>query len=282
MFSCKVNDMIKNQFCLLLEPVVPYNFKHLITLIPLLSVLTYAPVMAADKATMQHSQTPASSPGRIYGAVVETLEAGRYTYIQVNDGKKNIWVAVPTTKAIKGSMIAFDTQMEMKDFSSKSLGRKFDVIYFTSRIITDKKSDHPDGQMNPHAYKNPQAMADPHAKKNPHAQAKLPTVNQPVSGIEKAANGKTIAEIMAQKISLKNQMINVRGKVTKYSANVMGKNWIHIKDSSSGNALIITTSETAKINDVIVASGKIVLDKDLGFGYKYEIIMEDTKVVVEK
>jgi len=245
---------------------VPYNFKHLITIIPLLGVLTSTPVMAADKAP----QTSATTPGRIYGAVVETLEAGRYTYIQVNDGKKNIWVAVPTTKVAKGSMIAFDTQMEMKDFSSKSLGRKFDIIYFTSKIITDKKTDHPGGKM------------DPHAKKNPHAKAKFPTVNQPISGIDKAANGKTIAEIMDQKVSLKNQVVNVRGKVTKYSANVMGKNWIHIKDSSSGNALTITTSETAKINDVIVASGKIVLDKDLGFGYKYEIIMEDTKVVVEK
>jgi hypothetical protein len=36
------------------------------------------------------------------------------------------------------------------------------------------------------------------------------------------------------------------------------------------------------LNDEITIKGKIILNKDFGYGYTYEVIMEDAKVVSVK
>ena len=93
--------------------------------------------------------------------------------------------------------------------------------------------------------------------------------------------GKTVAEILSQKQALAGQSVRVRGKVVKYSTKVLGKNWIHIRDSSTGADLTITTDGTVKMGDTILADGKLVLDKDFGYGYVYEVLLEDSTVTVE-
>ncbi|MEZ4908908.1 MAG: hypothetical protein R2771_15000 [Saprospiraceae bacterium] len=59
----------------------------------------------------------------------------------------------------------------------------------------------------------------------------------------------------------------------------MGKNWIHIKDGSEIDGkqadLAISTNETFKMDDMIVIKGVIALKKDLGYGYVYDVLMED-------
>ncbi len=94
----------------------------------------------------------------------------------------------------------------------------------------------------------------------------------------------TIADIYAGQDGLADKVVNVRGKVVKFSAMIMGKNWIHLQDGTGtpgSNDLTVTTADTAKIGDTILVSGKITLNKDFGGGYKYGVIMEDGKVQVE-
>jgi len=70
----------------------------------------------------------------ISGKVIETLDSGGYTYALVeNDGKKT-WVAVPQTKIKVGQQVTFLPGMPMANFTSKSLGRTFDVIYFSEGL----------------------------------------------------------------------------------------------------------------------------------------------------
>ena len=73
----------------------------------------------------------------------------------------------------------------------------------------------------------------------------------------------------------------MRGQVTKFTANVMKKNWLHIKDSSGEDDLTITTNNTAAVDDVIVISGKLALDKDFGYGYVYPLIIEQASITKE-
>ena len=61
----------------------------------------------------------------------------------------------------------------------------------------------------------------------------------------------------------------------------MGRNWIHLRDSSSSQDLAVTTADTAALGDVIVVEGKVGLDKDYGYGYVYPVIVEDAKVTKE-
>ena len=102
-----------------------------------------------------------------------------------------------------------------------------------------------------------------------------------VDGVHKVEGGNTIAEVYADKEKLNGKAIRVRGKVTKFTANVMDKNWIHIRDSSTPDDLTITTSGTAAIDAVVIIEGKLSLDKDYGFGYVYPLVVEDASITKE-
>jgi hypothetical protein len=95
-----------------------------------------------------------------------------------------------------------------------------------------------------------------------------------------AQNGYTVAEIFAKGASLNKQKVTVRGRVVKVNPNIMGRNWIHIQDGTGDPAkntydLVVTSADTAKIGDIITVEGTLATDKDFGFGYKYDVIVED-------
>jgi len=102
------------------------------------------------------------------------------------------------------------------------------------------------------------------------------------AGINKA--DQTVAEVYAGQNGLLGTVVNVRGKVVKFSPQIMGKNWVHVQDgtgSSGTNDLTATTANSAKVGDIVLVSGKITQNKDFGGGYKYALILEDAQVTVE-
>ena len=122
------------------------------------------------------------------------------------------------------------------------------------------------------------------------AQAHPAPVAQPaaevdLAGIAKAEGGKTVGEIYAEKDTLADQPVAVRGKVVKVNADIMGKNWIHVQDGSGtegANDLTVTTAGTLpNVGDTVLVSGKLSLNKDFGMGYQYPVIVEDAEVTVE-
>ena len=210
-------------------------------------------------------EIPQQAPNKISGKVTDIIEAAGYTYAEVDTGKEKVWAAASTTPLKIGDMIAFTTEMPMENFHSNSLKRDFPIIYFTSRFITDKAS----------LAGTTIEMASPHGKTKPAATAKA------VEGIDKVEGGNTIAEVYNDKQKLNGKAIRVRGQVTRFTANVMNKNWLHIRDSSTLDDLTITTDSTAAINAVVVIEGELTLDKDFGYGYVYPLIVEDASVTKE-
>ena len=100
--------------------------------------------------------------------------------------------------------------------------------------------------------------------------------------IKKVDGGFTIQECFNQKASLKGKTVKVRGKVVKYNSGIMGKNWIHIQDGTGAageNDLTVTTKQDAALNDVIVVSGNIQYDKNIGSGYSFAALIEDGSIV---
>ena len=75
-------------------------------------------------------------------------------------------------------------------------------------------------------------------------------------------------------------LTNSAGKVVKYNAGIMGKNWIHLRDGSGDaskdtNDILVTTQAQAKVGDVVTASGIVRTNKDFGAGYTYKVLIED-------
>ncbi len=191
----------------------------------------------------------------IKAKVIATMNAGGYTYAQVDDGSKKVWAAGPKTALKTGDKVSITTSMQMDNFHSDALNRTFPVIYFVNHFKMGEKRGSPHAGL--------------HQKKN----------TMPVNGVNKIKGGYSIADILASKNSLKGKTLQVRGKVTKVSNKVMGENWLHIRDSSSLKDLVVTTKNSATVGDIVIVKGKLALNKDFGYGYVYPIILENSKIV---
>lgn len=213
----------------------------------------------------------AAQSAEIKGKVIETTNAAGYTYIRVESGKQKVWAAAPQFAVKKGDTVAFSSDMPMRDYHSKTLNRTFDMVYFTGGVTVNGAR--------PSA-----ALSDlpPNHPPISGASAAKPAVD--LSGIKKPENGKTVEEILSGKSTLRGQTVTVRGKVVKYNAMILGKNWLHVQDGTGGpgsNDLVVTTSTPAKVGDTVLVTGVVTTDKDFGSGYKYALIIEDAKVKVE-
>ncbi len=63
--------------------------------------------------------------------------------------------------------------------------------------------------------------------------------------------------------------------MTKFTPGIMGRNWLHIMDDSSGKDLTVTTDATVELNDVVVIEAKVALDRDFNYGYFYPLLLEE-------
>lgn len=206
-----------------------------------------------------------ASPGLISGKVTETTNAAGYTYVLVDTGTNKIWAASMRTTVKPGDSVTVSESVPMTNFRSETLQRDFPLIYFAN-AITVKGASSGAGQL---------------PAGHPPMQGAAPAES---AAIKPLAGGKTVAQIYAESAALSGQTVKVRGKVVKYNANIMGKNWVHIQDgtgAAGSNDLLATSTSTAKVGDMVVVEGKVTLDKDFGAGYKYKLLLEEAKVTVE-
>ncbi len=80
----------------------------------------------------QHKDPKA--PSDVAGVVRETMESGGYRYARLDVCGVETWVAGPKVPLQIGETLLGDVSTEMTDFTSASLGRRFDRIVFLKRI----------------------------------------------------------------------------------------------------------------------------------------------------
>jgi hypothetical protein len=210
------------------------------------------------------------------GKVVETMDVDKYTYVQLDTGSEKIWAAAPKCAVKVGDQLTVSKAMPMQNWHSDGLNRDFDVLYLVSSFQSGAGS--PMGGEMPAGH--------PPMGGHPSTSGSAPPPNIDFTGLAKPEGGMTVAEIFAGKADLANKEVTVRGKVVKYNAQIMGKNWLHIQDGSGDaaagtNDLTVTTDVPTKVGDTVLVTGVVHLDKDIGFGKPYPVIIEDAKVVVE-
>lgn len=89
--------------------------------------------MGEEAAKAAAPQTPA----KLSGKVVETMDAGGYTYLNLEKDGKTAWAAIPATKVSVGQQVEVQPGMPMTNFTSKSLNRTFERIDFSSGLVTE-------------------------------------------------------------------------------------------------------------------------------------------------
>lgn len=192
------------------------------------------------------------------GVVVTTMNAGSYTYLEVQTNANRYWAAVPQMELTVGDQVDVAPGSEMKSFFSPTLNRTFDSIIFTSSVKVLGK----------------EASAD-----------KSSTSKPPVRQTQAGSNEfKTVEQVYADRDRLKGKQVQVRGKVVKFTPGILGKNFLHIQDGTGKegtNDLTVTSQQAATIGDKVTISGILDTDKDFGAGYTYKVILENAKITPE-
>jgi hypothetical protein len=194
------------------------------------------------------------------GKVVETLDSGGYTYVNIEKDGNKTWVAIPQSKITVGKEMSFKPGSVMTDFTSKSLNRTFDTIIFSGGV---------EGKAETSSVEKKEAV------KSPIKVSKVKKAEGPDSY--------TVAELYEKQSDLDKKVIVLSGTVVKFSAQIMGKNWAHLQDGSGDaskgtNDMLLTLQETLAIGDTVTLQGTLSKDKDFGSGYKYAVIIEDATV----
>lgn len=233
--------------------------KKSLLLCSLLALLA-APISSVTAAPAAPA-APANA-GTLTGKVAETMNAATYTYVLVDTGAKKAWAAAPQFAVKVGDTVSIADAMPMTNYRSQTLNRTFDVVYFSGNVQVNGKS----------------AVTTP----APAATAAPATPN--LTGIARADGGQTVAEILTGKAKFAGKTITVRARVVKFNAQILGKNWLHLRDGSGAegtNDLTVTTTATVKVGDLVLVTGKLSADRDFGSGYKYPLIVEDATVVAQ-
>lgn len=73
--------------------------------------------------------------------VLSTIDAAGYTYLEVTQNKKTVWLAGPKVVAKTGDVIRFDDGMVMTNFESKTLKRTFPSVTFVNSVVVTKEKE---------------------------------------------------------------------------------------------------------------------------------------------
>lgn len=227
----------------------------------------------------------------VTGKVLETMDAGGYTYLNVESAEGAKWIAVNQAEVKVGDEITYLDGMVMQNFFSKSLDRTFPEIVFSSGLVGPGSSL----PGLPAADSGAESFSQALTSESGSAMdigAGMVTGSQkavvPLAEIkvEKAPgeNSYTVAEIHSKAEDLNGKAVLVRGKVVKVSPSIMGRNWVHIQDGTGSpddgtHDLVITTSqEPAADWDIITMEGVLTANKDFGSGYTYKVIIEEASL----
>ena len=197
----------------------------------------------------------------------EVLHVSEYTYVRgLEDGVEK-WIAGPITNIKIGETFYYDNAMEMPNFESKELNKTFEIVYFVEQISTTEEG---------------------------LGRVMVPNSNTATSGSQRTvvekkdvkiqASGNTISieELLKNREAYHNKVVRLKGEVTKYNPAIMNVNWFHIQDGTAFNGefdLTATTTDEVKMGDIVSFEGKVVLNKDFGAGYVYDVIIENAVII---
>lgn len=196
--------------------------------------------------------------------VLETLDAAGYVYILGDENGTKRWFAITARQIQEGDVFYYDNPLIMTDFFSKELDRPFDEVYFLSKVA--ETSDE---------------LSQPKKGRASKPSGKVTTERLELTiGIQE--NAMRIAQLFEKKEQLQGQKVIVQGQVTKFSPQIMNTNWIHLQDGTAFQDkydLTITSNEEVRVGDIVTFEGVVIINKDFGYGYFYELLIEEAGII---
>jgi hypothetical protein len=282
--------------------------RHLLVQIFAATILVAATASAETPKEPEQTKKADPAGGRkaipLSGKVTEVLTSGGYTYVNLSHDDTSTWVAFPTTPVKVGQELVLVPGYEMRNFTSKTLNRTFNLVIFSSGPAEKQAMDpnlfkaahKGDVPMKQQAANQPAqptkqqvpllpgaSMIPPHSPPPP----KIPEIK-----VKKAAgsNAYTVKQLYDRRSSLDNKRVVVRGKVVKINPRILKQCWIHLQDGSGkpgkADSVLVTTTPSSNlkvpvVGDVVTATGTLHKDRDYGGGYRYAVILDNTEYRID-
>lgn len=185
--------------------------------------------------------------------VKQLSNSGGYTYVLAFESNKTFWIAGPKTALKVGDTLHLIANSWMRNFKSKTLKKTFDVIMFVDTF-----------------------------KPRPARRGtdRLNLVG--MKPIESKNGSVSIKRLYDNAKQYENKIVTIHAKIVKANFQIMNKNWVHLVDGSASDktGLITATTQEKNLNvgDTVLLTGKVVLNKDFGYGYFYTVILEDSNI----
>ncbi len=190
--------------------------------------------------------------------VKEILAATKYLYLLVQENNEEFWIAVRKQDIQIGETYFYNGGLLKTNFKSNEHDKVFDKIYLVTSLVKSNHGDHGDK-------KKLELEGSKIVKNN-----KTPEVKGSVK----------ISELVNNQKKYEGKTIQISGRCSKTNPNIMGRNWIHIKDGSMDNYdLVITSDHFVKEGSMVTIKAKVTLNKDFGAGYSYKLILEDGIII---
>ena len=263
------------------------------TLLAICMMVTATFAWSADQSVPNQ---PAA--GVIQGEVLEVQDVPSYTYLRLKTQNGEVWAAIVTTPIKPGAKVTIENAIVMTNFESKTLKKTFPTIIFGS--LAGAAGGTPSqlgmynsgaGAMNGPTMGGSAVTGEAAGGSNTTGNAlgtayatipgkKLDMINDVHVSKAKGANAKTVAEVVKNRVALKGKTVVVRGKVVKYNAGILGKNWVHLRDGSGSASdqsddILVTTQNETKLDAIVSAKGVVHNDEDFGAGYAYKVLIEE-------
>jgi hypothetical protein len=206
--------------------------------------------------------------------VKEVEQVGIYTYLLVKGKGPEYWVAAPSLEANPGETYHYQGGLLMEEFHSQELDRTFDKVLFLDALFAGKPPTNLESQVAQESLELQESQDMQYGN----------TVTIEKSDVEmEAGEGTiTISELFSDPGAYESKIIRVKGEVTRFNASIMERNWVHLQDGTEYEGkfdLTATSLESFKVGSTVTLEGILALNKDFGYGYSYEILLEKATAV---
>ncbi len=230
----------------------------------------------------------------IKGKIVKTMDTSKYTYIQVKDKDALYWVAGPKTKVKLDQEVYLSKKMKLDNFKSNTLNRTFKEIYFVDSFNIENSSNKEKDEECPYLAKQKKNNMKvkkvdvnsyskcPYSDKLTNKKADFDISN--IKKLKKRSDEYKVSDLYKNKKDIKNKEIEIRGIVVKFFPEILDTNWIHIQDGTDYNGkndITVTSKKVVSVGDEITVKGVVTIDKNLGSGYFFPIIIENAKIDIK-
>ena len=225
-------------------------------------------IFTPDPSTQVVTSTDQSFSNELHTiSVNEVLPATRYVYLNVSEGESKFWIATRKQEVKKGDTYFYRGGLLKTNFESKEYNKVFDTIYLVSNLITQDHS------------KNTGTLSTG-AKNNESKTLQKEVIPTHTDKVVEHKGSIKIAELVKDPKKYEGHTIQLSGTCVKVNPGIMDRNWIHLQDGSQDDYdLVITSNIFVPEGSNITIRATVVLNKDFGAGYSYELILENGTLV---